>query len=162
MRVTIIGATDIFADGVAGWALEAGHDLTIVGFHRAQSEAYVRRLGSGAALGPREPIHDEVIFLALPYECLQPVLRSYGDHLNGKLMVDVITPLDPRSSEPIRSHAGSAAEEIQEFRPGIRVVKVFNPRLAGPIVSGAEPHRIPFSRLIKRNILRCPPVHRSG
>ena len=45
MKVSIIGASDMFARGIARWAVGAGLDVTIVGPSRARAEAFVEQLG---------------------------------------------------------------------------------------------------------------------
>ncbi len=39
MKVTIIGASDAFARRLAIWAVDAGHNVSIVGFNLAQAVA---------------------------------------------------------------------------------------------------------------------------
>ena len=49
MKISIIGASDMFARGTARWAVSAGHDVTIMGPNRATAEAFVEQLGGGKA-----------------------------------------------------------------------------------------------------------------
>jgi len=58
----------------------------------------------------------------------------YGKQLDGKIVVDVTTPIDAETLEPIRPEAGSAAQEISKARTGARVLKVFHPRFAASLV----------------------------
>jgi len=135
MNITLIGASTTFARGIADWAVAAGHDLTVVGWNRESAEASAEGVGARRSAGPGDPLRDNVIFLALPYVCLHPVLESYGGALDGKVLVDLIVPFDLDTMEPIHPEDGSTAQEIALARPGARVVKVFgpgfSPRLAG-------------------------------
>jgi len=134
MNLTIIGASDMFARGLATWAVAAGHNVTIVGFNREQAEELVKKIGSARAAGPRDPLPDNVIFLAMPYSCVLDARDFYGKQLSGKIVVDVTTPMDLNTFEPIHPEAGSAADEIVKAGIGARVVKAFHPRFAGTFV----------------------------
>ena len=137
MDITLIGATDLFAGGFATWALAAGHRLTVVGPSLPRAEAYVRELGDGRPAGPHDPLHDEVVFIALPYPCLRDVWEFYGDELDGRILVDLLTPLDLQTGEPIHPREGSTAEELANHGPRARVVKAYNRTFAGRMGSGA-------------------------
>ena len=134
MRISIVGASDMYARGIARWAVDAGHDVTIVGPSRATAEAFVEQLGGGKAAGPRDRLKDDVIFLAMPYVCVLDARNSYGSQLDGKIIVDITVPFDMNTGEPIHPAAGSAAQEITSVRPGARVVKAFRPAFAGGAV----------------------------
>jgi len=129
--MTLIGASNMFARGFATWAVAAGHKVTIVGPNRGSAEALAQDVGAKRAAGRGDPLRDDVIFIALPYVCLRDVLESYDGKLDGKVVVDLITPFDLDTIEPIHPEAGSTAQEIALAWPGARVVKAFNPRFAG-------------------------------
>ena len=118
MDLTIIGASDVFARGLATWAVAAKHNVTIVGFNRGQAEELVKSVHAARAAGPRDPLLDNVIFLAMPYNCVLDARDSYGKQLDGRIVVDVTTPFDLDTFEPIHPEAGSAAQEIAKVRPG--------------------------------------------
>jgi len=144
MHVTIVGASDTYALGFASWAVAAGHHVTIVGPSRGQAEAFAKKINAATATGPHDPIVDNVIFLAMPYNCVLDARDSYGRQLDGKIVVDLTTPIDPGTFEPIHPDAGSVAQEITRARPGARVVKAFNPRFMGPL--GAEQNSTQHTR----------------
>jgi len=133
MNITMIGATDPFASGFADWALGAGHALTVVGFtdERGQSFAADRR-SAIRGFGPAEPLHDDIIVLALPYVCVRPVLDHYAAQIDGKIVIDLVNAVDLETLRPVRPRAGSVAQEIAERRPAARVVKAFTPQFASP------------------------------
>lgn len=132
MNLTIIGASEAYAKSIGLWALESGHEVTFVGFSLDQSRQFIREIGGGNALGPNDDLPNEVIFLALPYDCLWPVLNNYPSQFNGKILVDLILPT-PGTAKPI---AGSVAEEIAQARPRARVVKAILARMRS---SGGTP-----------------------
>lgn len=125
----------MFARGLATWAVAAEHHVTIVGFNRGQAEELVKRVHAARAADPRDPLLDNVIFLAMPYNCVLDARDSYGKQPDGKIVVDVTTPIDLDTFEPIHPDAGSAAQEIAKRRPGAKVVKAFRPRFAGTVVA---------------------------
>ena len=135
MDLTIIGASDIFARGLATWAVAAKHNVTIVGFNRGQAEELVKSVHAARAADPRDTLSDNVIFFAVPYDCVLDARDSYGKQLDGKIVVDVTTPIDLDTFEPIHPEAGSAAQEIAKWRPGAKVVKAFHPTFAGTLVA---------------------------
>ena len=140
MNITLIGASDTFAGGFATWAAAAGHEITIVGPSRVQAEAFVEQLGAGLAAGPADRLRTEIVFAALPYVCLVDAWESYGDDLDGRVLVDVALPVD-FAGTPVHLDAGSAAEALALARPRVRVVKAFHPGFVGaqgPGGGGAE------------------------
>jgi len=134
MEITVIGSSNEFARGFITWAVPA-QDVTIVGPNRMAAEMFVRGLGAGAAAGPADPLRTDIIVFALPYVCLRPVWESYGDQFDGKVVVDLLIPVDLETGELIHPEAGSAAEEITQALPRARVVKAFNPGFAGSLVA---------------------------
>jgi len=136
MEVTIIGASDAFARGIAEWAVGAGHDVAIVGPSLARAEAFAATVRATRAAGPGDPLRHDLIVVAMPYDCVLDVRDSYGDQLDGRIVVDVTTPVDFNTSEAIRPEAGSAAQEIARTRPRARVVKAYNPAFTGALAGG--------------------------
>ena len=132
MHITVVGASDSYARGFVTWAVAAGYHVTVVGPSRGQAEAFVRRIDAAMAAGPHDPIADDIVFLAMPYTCVLDARDSYGRQLDGKTVVDLTTPIDPETFEPIHPKAGSAAQEIKNAQPAARVVKAFHPRFVGP------------------------------
>ena len=131
MKITLVGATPRFAGGFATWAVTAGHDITVVGPSRGQGEAFVEQLGSGKPAGRTDRLQTEIVFSALPYVCLVDVWQSYGEELDGKVLVDLSLPVD-FVGRRVHLLAGSALEELALARPRVRVVKAFHPKFAGP------------------------------
>jgi len=68
-----------------------------------------------------------LIFLTLPFEALEPFLKSSADMLSGKIVVDVVNPLKMENKVFITTppEHGSAGEMIQALAPGSKVVCAF-------------------------------------
>ena len=81
----------------------------------------------------------DVILLATPWEATKTVLDDAGD-LSGKIVIDAVNPLLPDLSGLEVGTTTSAAEQIEAWLPGSRVVKAFNtvgfPVMANPVISG--------------------------
>src|SRR5687768_12310600 len=104
-RIAIIGS------GNVGSALErglkrAGHDV------RATGKELVAET---AAWG-------EVIILAVPFGAVEDALRTMGDAVDGKVLIDVTNALDENMGLAIGCTT-SGAEELQTKARGAKVVK---------------------------------------
>ena len=70
----------------------------------------------------------DTIFLTFPYEGQRPTLETLGEALNGKIVVNVIAPMEfqrGRGAIALPVDAGSAAEESQLLLPGALVAAAF-------------------------------------
>ena len=68
------------------------------------------------------------------------VIKSTGDRINGKILIDIANPLDfsngmPPSLIPSLSNSNSLGEEIQKKFPQIKVVKTLNTMWCGLMVN---------------------------
>ena len=133
MDVTIIG-TGNMGRGIATLALAGGHRVTLLGTTLDKAEALAGELSGDVQAGTvGDPITGEVVVLAVWYAAVDDVLSTYGDQLDGKVVVDITNPIDPEAFEPLKIEAGSVAQEIAQKVPGARVVKAFNTTFAGTL-----------------------------
>jgi NADPH-dependent F420 reductase len=138
MNVTIIG-TGNMGRGIATRLLVGGHQVTLLDREVGKGEELARELGSSVSAGTvGDPIADDVVVLAVPYESAVPLLQQYGDTLSGKAVVDITNPVDWQTFDGlVTPPESSAAEEIEKAAPeGVRVVKAFNTTFAGTLVEG--------------------------
>jgi 8-hydroxy-5-deazaflavin:NADPH oxidoreductase len=134
MQITIIG-TGNMARGIGTRAVAGGHDVTLVGTEPEKAQALAGELGGSARAG--ESVEGDVVVLAVPYAAAADAVRSYGDQLDGKVVVDITNPVDLNTFEPLQVE-GSGAQQIAAAAPGgARVVKAFNTTFAGTLVEGA-------------------------
>lgn len=70
----------------------------------------------------------DIVFIAVPYAAQRPTLEGLKNHLDGKLMVNVIAPLafEKGRASAVRVEAGSAAEEAKEILPNSPMVAAFH------------------------------------
>lgn len=84
----------------------------------------------------RAPAGD-VVVLAVPYPAVSDVLAAHGDHLAGKVVVDITNPLDFETFDSLTVPAdSSAAAEIAARLPASRVLKAFNTTFAATLAQG--------------------------
>lgn len=118
MKIGIIGK------GNVGSALERG--LTRSGHEvRASGREQVRET---AAWG-------EMVILAVPFSAVDDAVRTMGDAVQGKILVDVTNALDENMGLAIGCTT-SGAEELQKKAAGAKVVKAFNTVFAQHMDSG--------------------------
>src|SRR4051794_16313944 len=136
MDITIIG-TGNMARGIATRALAGGHSVTLLGTDKSKAEALAAELPGDAHAGQvGDPLGD-VVVLAVWYQAVDDVLATYGDQLDGKVVVDITNPVDPDTYAPLTIEEGSAAQQIAAKLPSAKVVKAFNTTFAGTLVDGA-------------------------
>ena len=136
MDITIIG-TGNMARGIATRALAGGHTVTLLGTEAAKAEQLAGELSGDVRAGSvGDPLAGDVVVLAVWYQALADVLGRYGDHLAGRVVVDITNPVDPESFQPLTVAAGSAAQEVAQKAGGAKVVKAFNTTFAGTLVAG--------------------------
>ena len=73
-------------------------------------------------------LESDIVFIAVPYAAQRPTLEGLKEHLNGKLIVNVISPLtfEKGQAGAIRVEAGSAAQEASEILPDSAMVAAFH------------------------------------
>jgi 8-hydroxy-5-deazaflavin:NADPH oxidoreductase len=136
MDITIIG-TGNMGRAIATRALAGGNTVTVLGHEPGKADALTGELSGDVHAGTfGDPIHGDVVVLAVWYQALDDVLGRYADQLGGKVVVDITNPVDPQAFEPLDVEAGSAAAEIAQKASGARVVKAFNTTFAGTLAEG--------------------------
>ena len=96
MDITIIG-TGNMARGIATRALAGGNTVTLLGTSRRRRRR--SPASSPATCAPARSatrLRGDVVVLAVWYQALDDVLGRYGDQLDGKVVVDITNPVDPR------------------------------------------------------------------
>jgi hypothetical protein len=118
MKIAIIG------NGNVGSALErglkrGGHDIRSTGKEKVRETAQF----------------GEVIILAVPFGAVNDAVKTMGDAVNGKTIIDVTNALDENMGLAIGCTT-SGAEELQKKVKGAKVVKAFNTQFAQHMDSG--------------------------
>jgi hypothetical protein len=133
--LAFLGGTGPEGKGLALRLALAG-EAAIIGSRSAERAAAIAeellRLAPGAHIEGAEngaaAKRAGVVFLTFPYEGQRPVLEQLREHLDGKVVVNVIAPMRferGRGASAIEVAAGSAAQEAQELLPGSLVAAAF-------------------------------------
>lgn len=77
----------------------------------------------------------EVVILAVPFKAVGDAVKTMGDAVTGKILVDVTNALDDKMGLAIGCTT-SGAEELQKKAPAAKVVKAFNTNFAKHMDSG--------------------------
>ena len=126
MNVTIIG-TGNMSRALTTSALAGGHTVALLGRDPAKARALADELPGNASAGTiGDALSGELVVLAVPYEAVGELLDRYNGQLAGKVLVDIINPVDVSTPSLLNIEAGSVAAEIARKVPSARVVKAFN------------------------------------
>jgi NADPH-dependent F420 reductase len=141
MKVTIIGSGNM-ARGIGSRLVAGGNSVRILDRDPEKAEVLAGELQAQesaevttGAFG--DPIEDDVVVLAVPYDAVEPIAEQYGSGLSGKVVVDITNPVDWETFDRLVTPPdSSAAEEIEGLLPEAAVVKAFNTTFAGTLVEG--------------------------
>src|SRR5690242_13202 len=107
MRIGIIGDGNV-GSALARGLMRSGHEVRTVG---RDPKAVHEAAGWG-----------EVVIFAVPFGALDDVVKTVGDAVSGKTVIDVTNALDANMSLAL-GYTTSGAEELQKKLPKARVVK---------------------------------------
>jgi predicted dinucleotide-binding enzyme len=116
----------IIGNGNVGSALERG---------LKKSGREVKAVGNDKAAIRETANWADTVVLAVPFGAVDEVVRTAGDAMEGKTVVDVTNALDSKMNLAIGFNT-SGAEELQKKVPKARVVKAFNTVFAQHMDSG--------------------------
>ena len=117
--ITIFG-TGNMGQAIAGVLARGGADIQHIG----SADTSARIAG-------------DIVVLAVPYPAVATIADSYGDQLDGKVVVDITNPLDFSTFDALVVPAGSSATaELQGRLPQAKVLKAFNTTFAATLSSG--------------------------
>ena len=125
--ISIIG-TGNMARTLATRALAGGNAVEVIGRDAAKAADLAAALGRGATAGEFGAVPAaDIVIVAVPYGSVAPVVRQYGDALDGKVIVDISNPFNPGVTGLATPDGTSAAQQTAAAAPtGARVVKAFN------------------------------------
>jgi predicted dinucleotide-binding enzyme len=128
MKIGIIGAGNVAGALGKGWA-KKGHQIMfgVRDTSDPKLPSILKEAGNNArgATVAEAAAFGEVVVLATPWPAAQDALRSSGN-LSGKILFDCTNPLKGDLSGLEVGFTTSAAEQVQSWVSGARVVKVFN------------------------------------
>jgi predicted dinucleotide-binding enzyme len=147
MKLAIIGAGDVGGALGANWA-QKGHDV-FFGVRDPKAEktqALLKKIGGKARAGSAAEMaaFADVIVLSTPWLATEAAIRSMGDNIKGKIILDAVNPLT-RGPDGIAleiGHSISAGEKVQGWAAGASVFKTLNTtgfgNMANPVFNGVK------------------------
>lgn len=135
MKLAFVGGTGPEGLGLAMRMAAAGHEVVIGSRSQERGEEGASKVrekvpqakASGGENG--EVVGDaDVVFLAFPYSGQQATLEALGSKLDGKIVCDLVAPLEFRQgvgAVALEVPGGSAAQEAAAQLPNARVVSAF-------------------------------------
>lgn len=133
--ISIIGAGNL-GSAIADVVAKSGSTMQVVTRDIGKARKLAEKFGAeGAEFGSH--LTGRIVVLAVPYPALKDVVSTYGDQLNGKIVVDVTNPVDFDTFDALAvAPDSSAAEELQHALPGATILKAFNTNFAATLASG--------------------------
>jgi 8-hydroxy-5-deazaflavin:NADPH oxidoreductase len=114
-----------------------GHAVTLLGRDEQKAKTAAQELSGDIGAGTvGDKLDADAVVLAVPYDAVDDVLRSYESELDGKVLIDITNPVDLSTFEPLDLDGGSAAEQIAAKAPKAKVAKAFNTTFAGTLLEG--------------------------
>jgi hypothetical protein len=137
MKITVIGAGNMGAAFVKQLT-RAGHQVSVAARDAAKA-ARVAAAHPGAKAVPADGAAEgaDAVVLATGYAEAAAALRGAGK-LDGKVVIDITSPLTADYLGLTIGHGTSAAEEIAKAVPGAEVVKAFNTVFAQVLAEGPD------------------------
>lgn len=135
--ISFIGSGNM-ASAIGALALKGGNTVEVIGRDAAKAAALARSLGDGATAGTwgAAPTGD-IVILAVLWESAVPIVRQYGNALDGKIIVDITNPFNATNTGLALPEDTSVAQMVAEAAPaGARVVKAFNTLFRGVLAAG--------------------------
>ncbi len=135
MKITIVGAGNM-GRGIGHRMVAGGHEVELVDQNPEDSRTLAEELGELAT--SNRSVTGDVVVLALPYEVVAGAVAEHREGIAGRIVIDIVNPVDWSTMETVTTPAGtSAAEETAQLVPeGTKVVKAFNTTFAKTLVAG--------------------------
>jgi predicted dinucleotide-binding enzyme len=135
VKVTIVGAGNM-GRGIGRRMVAGGNEVELVDQNAEDSRTLAEELGELAT--SNRSVTGEVVVLALPYEAVAGAVAEHHEGIAGRIVIDIVNPVDWSTMETVTTPAGtSAAEETARLVPeGTKVVKAFNTTFAKTLVAG--------------------------
>ena len=135
--ISIIG-TGNMARTLAARALAGGNAVEVIDRHAAKAADLAAALGRGATAGEFGAVPAaDIVVVAVPYGSVAPVVRQYGDALDGKVIVDISNPFNSDGTGLATPDGTSAAQQTAAAAPAnAPVVKAFNTIFGNVLAQG--------------------------
>jgi hypothetical protein len=132
--IAVIGASGNMGSGIAGNLAKAGYRVLIAGSNQAKLSELHKKIKLGTPHAEIEIIdcskeaswEADIIIPAIPYSAQTAVASKIKDVSTGKIVINIINPLNDTYDGLATAPTTSAAEEFAALLPYSKVVKAFN------------------------------------
>jgi 8-hydroxy-5-deazaflavin:NADPH oxidoreductase len=128
IRIGIIGSGHVGSALGSVWA-RAGNEVMFSSRHLEDDKKLAAEVGAGARAGtPQEAAaFGQVLLFAVPYSAFPELIKSLGDSIKGKVVINASNPFPQRDGEiATEARAQGAGLFDAQMLPGAHVVRAFN------------------------------------
>jgi len=140
MKIGIIGSGHVGSALGGVWA-KAGNEVMFSSRHLENDRKLAAEVGANARAGtPQEAAaFGQVLLLAVPYSAFPELIRSLGNSIKGKVVINASNPFPQRDGE-IANDARAKGVGLfdAQMLPGAHVVRAFNALSAARMASAHE------------------------
>ena len=140
MKIGIIGSGHVGSALGGVWA-KAGNEVMFSSRHLENDRKLAAEVGANARAGtPQEAAaFGQVLLLAVPYSAFPELIRSLGNSINGKVVINASNPFPQRDGEIADdARAKGVGHFDAQMLPGEHVVRAFNAVGAARMASAHE------------------------
>jgi 8-hydroxy-5-deazaflavin:NADPH oxidoreductase len=140
MKIGIIGSGHVGSALGGVWA-KAGNEVMFSSLHLDNDKKLAAEVGANARAGtPQEAAaFGQVILFAVPYSAFPELVKSLGNSLKGKVVINASNPFPERDGEIANRARGEGAGLFDaHLLPGALVVRAFNAVPAAHMASAHE------------------------
>jgi predicted dinucleotide-binding enzyme len=145
--VSIIGIGNM-GSAIAALATKGGADVQVIARDAEKAAAIAAATGATSAVFG-EPLTGELVVLAVPFPAVEEIIATYGEQLDGRVIVDISNPVDQTTFDGLVVPTdSSAAALIAERVPGAKVLKAFNTNFVATLGEGSVAGAAPVTVLV--------------
>ena len=135
--ISIIG-TGNMARTIGTLAVAGGNTVEVIGRDQSKAADLAKALGGSTTTGEFGAVPTgDIVFVALGYADVVPVVAHYGNALAGKVIVDICNPVNSAGDGLAIPDGTSIAQEVAKVAPaGASVVKAFNTTFGAVLAKG--------------------------
>lgn len=140
LKIGIIGSGHVGSALGGVWA-KAGNEVMFSSRHLESDKKLAAEVGANARAGtPQEAaVFGQVLLFAVPYSAFPELLRSLGNSIKGKVVINASNPFPQRDGEIANeARAKGAGLFDAQLLPGAHVVRAFNAVGAARMASAHE------------------------
>src|SRR6201747_2486656 len=136
-NISIIG-TGNMASTIATLAVAGGNTVEVIGRDQSKAADLAKTLGGSTTTGEFGAVPaGDIVFVALGYANVVPVITQYGNALAGKVIVDICNPVNSAADGLATPDGTSSAQQVAGAAPAsAKVVKAFNTTFGGVLAKG--------------------------